>query len=182
MIHTYLRSQCRLKVASQNLQDSSCAPVMLISVLLSSERIEGPGEGEIGGWLWSRLFPEVAGVFENDCSPATHESLLSTEPGAGVFSSGMKLVVRYGACITGLTSSWKANGLKKKESETSRESPNLDNDEVQCGGREIKGRKGEDYDRLRRRLCKVGVRLRGAQPERLAAWKWRCIEQRSMVG
>jgi len=51
----------------------------------------------------------------------------------------------------------------------SRESPNLVNDEVECGGVEIKVGKGEDYDGLRRRLWRVGVGPKGAQPERLAA-------------
>ena len=88
--------------------------------------------------------------------------------------------MRYGACITGLTSSSKAKGLRE-ESETSRESPNLVNDEVQCGEREMKRRKGEDYGRLRRRLCKVGVGPRGAEPERLAARWGSLVKQRSGV-
>ena len=78
-------------------------------------------------------------------------------------------MVRYGACITGLMSSSKANGLNE-EFETSRESPNLVNDEAECGGGEIKVGNGEDYDGLRRRLCKVGVWPKGARPERLSAW------------
>ena len=77
--------------------------------------------------------------------------------------------MRYGACITGLTSSSKAKGLKEEESETSRESPNLVNDEVQCEERGMKRRKGEDYGRLRRRLGNVGVAPKGTEPERLAA-------------
>ena len=92
-------------------------------------------------------------MLKDDCLLGTGESLLllSTSSGVGSSSSGAGLLVRYRACITGLMSSSKANG-QKTEVETSRESPNLVYDKVQCGGREIERTKGEDYVGLRPRL------------------------------
>ena len=151
-----MRSQCRLKVRWQKLQDSPGASDVPLSVLQSSRRADCSGVGGAGVRVLSRLLPEVAGVFESACSSITDElSLVGmlVESKAGSSSSeGGSVVRRYGACITGLTSSSKAKGLKEEESEKSRESPNLDNDEVQRNEEEIKRRKGEDYVGLRPRL------------------------------
>lgn len=135
---TYLRSQCRLKVRSQKLQISSWASYVVLSELLRSGLVGSSVGDEAGGWLLSGLSPGVAGVFENDCSSITDEPSLSEWSKAGSSSSEVELMVRYGACITGLISSSKANG-QKTEVETLRESPNLD-DEVQLNEEVIKRR------------------------------------------
>ena len=149
--YTYLRSQCRLKVISQKLQDS----LYTSSVVFSPVVIGCSRGGETGGRLSSRLYPGVAGVFESACSSITDELSLSVGAKAEVSSSEIGSAVRYGACITGLISSSKTNGLKEEESEKSRESPNLDSEEAQLVEEEIKRGKGEDYKGLRPRLFGV---------------------------
>jgi len=109
-------------------------------VLSFSRLINCSGVGETDGWLSLRLPLEVVGVVEYDCSSITDELSLSVGAKAGVSSSEVGSAIRYGACITGLTSSSKTNGLKEEESEKSRESPNLDDDEVQLNEEEIKRR------------------------------------------
>lgn len=141
-----------MKLPLQKLQDNSCVfSVLLLLLLLSSGRVDCLGGGGVDGKLLSRLLLKVVGVFEFDCSSSVDELLLSSNIGGGNSSARVIFLVRYGACITGLIFNSKANGLKE-ETETSRESPNLENDEVQCDGREIKSRKGEDYTGLRPRL------------------------------
>jgi len=121
---TYLRSQCRLKVCSQELQDSLGASHIALSILRSSKRTNCSGVGETGSRRSSRLLPEVAGVSKNDCSSSKDDLSLSVGVKTSSSPSEASSVVRYGACITGLTSSSKKNGLKEGES------PNLDDDEV----------------------------------------------------
>jgi hypothetical protein len=104
--------------------------------------------------LSSRLLPEVAGVVEYDCSWDITDLLISSKLGAGISFSGPVMLRRYGACITGFNFSSKAKGLKQgMGGESSRESPNLENDEVKYDGGVIRRGKGEDYVSLRPRLA-----------------------------
>ena len=130
--HTYVRSQGRLKVSPQVLQNNLSVP----PVLLCSERVDCSGSGGIdenllfkllseAGVLFeydcssnideplsSRLLPEVAGVVEWDCSGDINELLLlSSKVGAGISFSEDVLLRRYGLCITGFRSFSQAKGL-----------------------------------------------------------------------
>lgn len=149
-------------------------------MLLCSARVDCSESGEVDERLLSRLLSGVVGLFGDDSSSTTNESLSSkllpevagviewncswdinelfllflSKIGAGIPFSGVVLLRRYGVCITGFRSFSKAKGLKEEtESESSRGSPNLENDELKCDGRVIRRGKGEDYVGLRPRLA-----------------------------
>ena len=151
--YTYLRSQCRLKANSQKRQESSCASF----VLISSGCAHCSVGGELDCWPSSKPTSAVPDV-SNNCSPIVEELLLST--GVGMSSSGVESPIRYGACITGLMSNSKANGSKTLEAERRRHCTY--EDEALRERSEMERRKGEDYVGLRRQLCGLGVKPKGA--------------------